>query len=228
MGFPILSLIVTRIIGIPQSSLLRVFGIPQFSPWVYGIPHALLRLSLKVVSRSYSFRYRANFHSSSHHLQHGHGHWLDMGCTSNYTMSNLAGLTCSIVNQNIRTFPLTELFENSKDRNSHKEEKKGIPRTQKGNQLPLPVRANCPMTGPSIYCPIATTRTVADVAGRAPSIPFLSFPPCLSCRSPSVGLSHSNCSISNFQVSTPSRGLPDQIVHFCLYPCPSYHTFLFL
>ena len=47
MGFPILSLIVTRIIGIPQSLLLRVVGIPQFSPGVYGIPHALLRLSPK-------------------------------------------------------------------------------------------------------------------------------------------------------------------------------------
>ena len=48
MGFPILSLIVTRIIGIPQSLLLRVVGIPQFSPWVYGIPHALFCLSPKV------------------------------------------------------------------------------------------------------------------------------------------------------------------------------------
>ena len=48
MGFPIFSLIVTRIIGIPQSLLLRVVGIPQFSPWVYGIPHALFCLSPKV------------------------------------------------------------------------------------------------------------------------------------------------------------------------------------
>ena len=48
MGFPILSLIATRIIGIPQSLLLRVVGIPQFSPGGYGIPHALLCLSLKV------------------------------------------------------------------------------------------------------------------------------------------------------------------------------------
>ena len=47
MGFPIFSLIVTGIIGIPQSLLSRAVGIPQFQPWVYGIPHALLRLSPK-------------------------------------------------------------------------------------------------------------------------------------------------------------------------------------
>ena len=57
MGFPILSLIVTRIIGIPQSLLLRVVGIPQFSPGVYGIPHALLRLSPKAFF-SYPSGYR--------------------------------------------------------------------------------------------------------------------------------------------------------------------------
>ena len=38
MGFPILSLIVTRIIGIPQSLLLRVLGFPNSYPGSMGFP----------------------------------------------------------------------------------------------------------------------------------------------------------------------------------------------
>ena len=78
MGFPILSLIVTRIIGIPQSLLLRVVEIPQFSPGVYGIPHALLRLSPK------AFFFLSIWISSflSFAAFEGLVHWLDIGDTS--------------------------------------------------------------------------------------------------------------------------------------------------
>ena len=109
MGFPILSLIATGIIGIPQSLLLRVlgfpnsypgsmgfpmpfsaflrrsffffygfFGIPQFSPGVYGIPHALLRLSPK------AFFFLSIWISSflSFAAFEGLVHWLDIGDTS--------------------------------------------------------------------------------------------------------------------------------------------------
>ena len=48
MGFPILSLIVTRIIGIPQSLLLRVLGFPNSHPGSMGFPMPFFRLSPKV------------------------------------------------------------------------------------------------------------------------------------------------------------------------------------
>ena len=205
MGFPILSLIVTRIIGIPQSLLLRVVGIPQFSPWVYGIPHALLRLSPK----AFSFIWISYFLSFV--AFEGLVHWLDIGDTSRdidcvsffFQNSFLRGIhnpflllrnysiffewTYASIDQDIRISPFSgglathscseelsnpfseeltqlstriferplelDLLKNSKDKRltkkklgtriSHRQKRIPFPR-------PIPLRANCPTTGPSI------------------------------------------------------------------------------
>ena len=114
MGFPILSLTVTRIIGIPQSLLLRVLGFPNSYPGSMGFPmpfSAFLRRSFSRVlgfpnshpgSMGFPMPFSAflrrlfffiSIQTSSEFprvfptLLHDHDHWFDMGCTSNYTMN---------------------------------------------------------------------------------------------------------------------------------------------
>ena len=125
-----------------------------------------------------------------------------------------------------------DLLKKSKDTQLTKKKLgTGISRRQKRIPFPrpIPLRANCLTTGRSNCCRIATNWTeVAVAAGRAPANFFLSFPPCLSFRSPSVVLSHCHYSASRIQVSTPSTGSPDPkryifpfpLSFLPLFPCP--------
>ena len=160
MGFPIFSLIATRIIGIPQFLLLRVFGIPQFLPGSMGFPmpfSAFPRRFSFANSRIASIRISRLFSAVEFGVR---VHGLDIGGTSRFTvfffvflsprnsrptscseeLSNFFELTRSIIDQDIQTSPGTELFENSKDA-QFTQRKEGIPRRQKGNLFP----------GPSLY-----------------------------------------------------------------------------
>ena len=164
MGFPIFSLIITRIIGIPQSLLLRVFGIPQFLPGVYGIPHALLRLSPKAFFCEFFASYPFGYLVSSS-LRHSKALFTDLtsviprglpffvffvflsprnsrptSCSEE--LSNFFELTRSIIDQDAQPSPGTGLLENSKD-TQFTQRKKGISRRQKRKKNLFPPPSRC-------------------------------------------------------------------------------------